>query len=96
MKISQEGREITATSPITFGEVEFGMKKDILIEIQNDGVGLLTGLQFKAIPEIHILNAPTKIAPLKSAYLTLSWIPDANVQQPINANLEISGKEVFG
>lgn len=93
MKILQDGKEITA---IDFGQVEFGMKKDIFIEIQNDGVATLTELQFKANPEIQISNAPSTIKPHKSAYVTLSWIPDANLQQPINVNLEITGKEVFG
>jgi hypothetical protein len=93
VKILQDGKEV---STISFGEVEFGMKKDILVEIQNDGESTLKELTYTANPEIHISNAPQTIAPHKSAYVTLSWIPDAKLQQPIQVNLEITGKEVFG
>ena len=93
MKILQDGKEVAM---ISFGEVEFGVRKDILVEIYNDGEGEVRELEFKADPTIQVLNPPLKIAKRQSAYLTLAWIPDANLTQPINTKLEITGKEVFG
>jgi len=93
MKILQDGKEV---STIDFGEVELGARKEIIIELENEGEGALTELAFKVNPEIQILAAPHIIAPHSKSSLRLSWMPDANLKQPIQVNLEITGKEVFG
>lgn len=92
MKLLKEGKEI---ADIDFGEVEFGAKKELIIEVYNDGEGTLTDLQFKVNPEIQIIDAPKQIPKQESRLLQLSWLPEISLRQPIKIKLEITGKEVF-
>ena len=80
---------------INFGEVEVATEKQITVALTNDSVATLSELKFKVAPEITIVSAPVTIAPNSKAELILSWIPDVNLNQPLNTNLEISGKEIY-
>lgn len=80
---------------IDFGICEMGIKKDIVVIIENETNATVTELQFKVDPEIKIESSPTEIPSGGKGILVLSWIPNLSLKQPLDTKLEIKYKEVY-
>ena len=92
MRLLQNGKE---TAAIDFGMVELGTRKEIIVELENNGEGTLTDLIFKIDFDVQIIDAPKTVNPHATVPIRLSWAPTPELRQPLEVTLEVTGKEVF-
>jgi len=99
MKIfkNKEHTEEISLDKLDLGIVEAGETKEFEFYLVNDSKATLVALSFSTDnEEVKVISSPLTMLANGEDVLKLKCIPNIDLKEPIRANIEITGKEIYG
>lgn len=81
---------------IDLGTIEAGEVRDYLFYVLNESRGTISNLMFEVKhPEVEVVEYPMELTSKSVGELRLRWTSTVQVEQPQQARLEITGKNLY-